>query len=205
MIPAELEAFLQAAFRACNAAGYPLSERQKQIAIEVARQLSDTFSNCPSVLNPLDELTPEQRQALLRFVKEQERENRLWKATLFDDWLQENDSGTVQFIRDSYGVEWLARVEPHHLAAYENELDGAAFSLQVGDRLEVSNRLWVWVQNDDPQMQEWLPCTVVRLNEVEDRETQYTNCTIRFENGAEYEIQGIYQWNRYNWRWARSG
>ncbi|HEY9646662.1 MAG TPA: hypothetical protein V6C88_09845, partial [Chroococcidiopsis sp.] len=26
-------------------------------------------------------------------------------------------------------------------------------------------------------------------------------CTVRFDNGMEYEIQGVYEWNRYNWRW----
>ncbi|WP_416670750.1 hypothetical protein [Egbenema bharatensis] len=29
---------------------------------------------------------------------------------------------------------------------------------------------------------------------------QQTNCLIQFDNGMEYEIQGIYEWNRYNWR-----
>ncbi|MDY6936280.1 MAG: hypothetical protein SWY16_01330 [Cyanobacteriota bacterium] len=205
MTPAELEAVLQAAFRACSAAGYSLSARQKQIVIEVVRQLSDRLDEQTSTLNPLDELDSQQRQALLGFVKAQEREHRLWKATLFDDWLQGRDSGAVQFIRDAYGMEWLARVETHHLVAYEDELDGAFFTLQVGDRLEVSNRLWVWVQNDAPQMQEWLSCTAVGLEEVNDGENSYTNCTVRFDNGAEYEIQGVYQWNRYNWRWAREG
>ena len=30
----------------------------------------------------------------------------------------------------------------------------------------------------------------------------YHNGVIRFDNGTEYEIQGICEWNRYNWRYA---
>ncbi|MFP5275246.1 hypothetical protein [Coleofasciculus sp.] len=26
---------------------------------------------------------------------------------------------------------------------------------------------------------------------------------VRFDHGMEYEIQGIYEWNRYNWRWIK--
>jgi hypothetical protein len=79
-------------------------------------------------------------------------------------------------------------------------LDG--LKLKVGDRIEVSNGLWEWVQENGPCSREWFPCTVIGLSQGSDRDRLYYNCVIRFENGTEYEIQGIYQWNRYNWRWA---
>ncbi|MGB7274109.1 MAG: hypothetical protein WBC69_12480, partial [Geitlerinemataceae cyanobacterium] len=121
---------------------------------------------------------------------------------LLEDWLQGRDSGTVQFVRDRCGMDWLDRVQPFHLAAYEEVLEGGRLQVKVGDRLEVSNRLWEWVREDEPSSQEWLACTVIGVSEVEEDDVKYTNCLIRFESGIEYEIQGIYQWNRYNWRWA---
>jgi hypothetical protein len=152
--------------------------------------------------NPLDELTPEQRQALLQFVKEQEKQERPWKIKLLNDWLHDRNSGTVQFIRDSYGPQWLNRIKPMHLAQYfEAETSSDSLRLKVGDRIEVSNGLWEWVQEDGPCSREWFPCTVVQLSPRTDTDNSYYSCVIRFDNGSEYEIQGIYQWNRYHWRW----
>lgn len=62
--------------------------------------------------------------------------------------------------------------------------------------------LWEWVQENGPCSREWFPCTVVGLSQGSDCDRLYYNCVIHFDNGTEYEIQGIYQWNRYNWRWA---
>ncbi|MBE9014163.1 hypothetical protein IQ250_28645, partial [Pseudanabaenaceae cyanobacterium LEGE 13415] len=67
--------------------------------------------------------------------------------------------------------------------------------LNIGDRIEVSNTLWEWVQDGE---EEWYFCTVISLTEADT--SQNTRCTIRFENGQEYEIQGVYDWNRSNWR-----
>jgi hypothetical protein len=53
--------------------------------------------------------TAEQRQDLLEFVKEQEKQEYPWKIKLLNDWLHDRNSGTVQFIRDSYGPQWLNR------------------------------------------------------------------------------------------------
>ncbi|BDI19545.1 hypothetical protein ANSO36C_53470 [Nostoc cf. commune SO-36] len=51
---------------------------------------------------------------------------------------------------------------------------------------------------------------VIKVEEISDvydglrlRNDSSTNCVVRFFNGAEYEIQGIYEWNRYNWRWPQ--
>jgi hypothetical protein len=189
----------------------PLTDQQKQILLQaiteaVTREalLSSTNDNQGrDRANPLDELTPEQRQSLLQFVKEQEKLDRPWKIKLLNDWLHNRDSGAVQFIRDLYGPQWLNRVKPVHLAQYleaETSLDD--LKLKVGDRIEVSNGLWEWVQENGPCSREWFPCTVIGLSQGSDRDRLYYNCVIRFENGTEYEIQGIYQWNRYNWRWA---
>jgi len=211
MTPAEIEAVLKVAFIQCETALCPLSDQQKQILLQlvvasVTRDALVSSANDDSdgeIGNPLDELTPEQRQALLQFVKEQEKQERPWKIKLLNDWLHDRNSGTVQFIRDSYGPQWLNRIKPVHLAQYfEAETSSESLRLKVGDRIEVSNGLWEWVQDEGPCSREWFTCTVVQLSQRTDTDNSYYSCVIRFDNGGEYEIQGIYQWNRYNWRWS---
>ena len=211
MTDAEIEAVLQAAFIQCEAALCPLTDQQKQILLKMVtewvtrKQLlaSATSDRDDDTANPLDELTPEQRQALLEFVKEEEKCDRPWKIKLLNDWLHNRNSGLVQFIRDGYGPQWLNRVKPKHLMQYfEAETGSDEIKLKLGDRIEVSNGLWEWVQDEGPCTREWFPCTVVQISQQSDSDGSYYNCIIRFDNGSEYEIQGIYQWNRYNWRWA---
>lgn len=209
MTPAEFEAALQAAFNRCVAASCPLTERQKQILLQVVEELMrkqlelpDTIAAGSDTANPLDELTADQRQLFLQFVKQQEQQNSPWKIKLLNDWLQDRDSGTVQFIRDRYGPQWLNRLDPVHFAKYA-ELEGEeALKLKVGDRIEVSNGLWEWVQETGPCSREWFLCTVIWVDQ-DGGDNAFTNCIIRFINGAEYEIQGMYEWNRYNWRWPQ--
>lgn len=210
MTPAEIESVLQAAFIQCEAMLCPLSDRQKQILLQVAIESVTRDSLFASAgdnsnsegENPLDELMPEQRKALLEFVKEQEAQDRPWKIKLLNDWLHDRDSGTVQFVREQYGPQWLNRVQLSHLEQYfKAEASSDELKLKVGDRIEVSNGLWEWVQEDGPCSREWFVCTVVRISQRSDSDGSYYNCVIRFDNGTEYEIQGIYQWNRYNWRW----
>lgn len=209
MTPAEFEAALQAAFNRCVAASCPLTQRQKQILLQVVEELMrkqlelpDSIAAGSDTANPLDELTADQRQIFLQFVKEQEQQNRPWKIKLLNDWLQERYSGPVQFIRDRYGPQWLNRLDPVHFAKYA-ELEGEeALKLKVGDRIEVSNGLWEWVQETGPCSREWFLCTVIRVDQ-DGGDNAFTNCIIRFSNGAEYEIQGMYEWNRYNWRWPQ--
>ena len=191
MNPADLEAALKAAFSCCDYNFCPLSEEQKQIMLQVIedlieqKALADNRSN-----NPLDELSSEQRQSFWQYIQVQEQQNLSWKAQLLNDWLQGRDSGSMQFIREVYGFEWLNRIKPGHIAKYAQEV----LKLKLGDRIEVSNGLWEWVQETGPCSREWFSCTVIAVDE--------TNCTIRFNNGAEYQIQGAYNWNRYNWRWV---
>lgn len=207
MTPADLEAALQAAFIRCDTSSCPLNEQQKQILLQVAeelisqRELRDS-NDLPSS-NPLDELTPEQRQSFLQFVLTQEQQNRPWKIQLLNDWLQERDSGEMQFMREVYGFAWLNRIEPVHIAKYAEMYAEDALKLKVGDRIEVSNGLWEWVQETGPCSREWFPCIVIAVEEASN--SDYTSCSIRFSNGAEYQIQGVYNWNRYNWRWAGDG
>lgn len=208
MTKAEIEATLQAAFARCDAANSPLTETQKQLLLQVAEELIRLQQGLPAThngkedsSNPLDELTAEEREALLEFVKEQGRENQAWKIKFLNDWLNSRDSGAVQFIRDRYGLQWLNRVMPVHLAEYYDRTADGILKLKVGDRIEVCNRLWEWVQENGPCQREWFPCTVIQINEMD--ESDYTSCIIRFDNGREYEIQGIYDWNQYNWRWPR--
>lgn len=204
MTPAEIKVALQAALNRCEAANCPLTDVQKQILLQVIEELmplellNGTQSNNA---NPLDQLTADQRSRFLEFVKEQEQQNRPWKIQLLNDWLQERDSGQVQFIRDSYGTQWLNSIKPMHLEQYAD--DGEALKLKIGDRIEVSNGLWEWVQETGPCSREWFTCTVINVSEMSEGDYASTNCLIRFYNGAEYEIQGMYQWNRYNWRWAQ--
>lgn len=198
MTPDEIEAALQTAFNRCETASCPLTEMQKQILLQVVGQLKGNLNlGVLDRANPLDELTPEELQAFLRFVQAQEEQNLSWKAQLLNDWLHDNDSGEVQFIRDRYGLQWLNRIEEYHFHKYASE-DG--WRLKVGDRIEVCNALWEWVQDDGPCRREWFSCIVIQIDEVKNGDDSYTNCIIRFNNGAEYEIQGFYEWNRYNWR-----
>ncbi|MBN8559426.1 MAG: hypothetical protein J0L70_02765 [Leptolyngbya sp. UWPOB_LEPTO1] len=179
MKESDLDALLDTAFQQCESLGHPLSEEQKWILRTTLKQATR--------INPLDQLTPQQRQAFLQFAQE----NAEWKTVILNDWLESRDSGTVQFIRDEYGIEWLNSITADDLAAYR---DSEAV-LKIGDRIEVSSALWEWVQEND---NEWVSCTVIGLNESEN--AQETSCVVRFDNGQEFEIQGLYDWNRSNWR-----
>ena len=208
MSPLELEAALRTAFGECAIAGCPLTAEQQDILLQLllapkARLDSDVIDSS-TTQNPLDNLTRSQRQSFLRFIQTQNQQNRSWKAQLLNDWLQGNDSGEMQFIRERYGLQWLEQVQAVHIAAYADEI---SMTLSVGDRIEVSNGLWEWVQDDGPCNREWFPCTVVSLSDRRDsaHTDSHISCTVRFSNGLEYEIQGVYEWNRYNWRWAKEG
>ena len=201
MTPDEIEAAMLAAFNDCDAASCPLTDTQKQILLQVVEQIQGNTSGASGIANPLDELNPEELEVFLQFVKDEEQLNRTWKVQLLNDWLLENDSGTVQFIRQRYGLQWLNRVESYHFDKYSYFED--ALKLRVGDRIEVSNALWEWVQEDGPCKREWFPCMVIQVEEISNGDDSSTNCVVRFFNGAEYEIQGIYEWNRYNWRWPQ--
>lgn len=208
MTPVNIQMALQAAFAQCEVAGLPLDDRQKQILLQAAIDSLDREADRADGsldTNPLDDLTPQEREILLEFVNEQTQNNRSWKVQLLNDWLRGETSGAMQFVRDTYGVQWLDRVEAKHLAQY---FDASALALRVGDRIEISNSLWEWVQDDGPCSREWFVGTIVSLAQAIDDSaslpqsyTRYTICTVRFENGIEYEIQGMYEWNRYNWRY----
>ena len=208
MTPAEIKAVLQAAFNNCDLANCSLSDQQKRILLQIVEELAvrqlqlDSNSLELNTANPLDQLSADQRLRLLQFVKEQEQQNRPWKIQLLNDWLEERDSGQVQFIRDRYGVQWLNSIKPIHIAEYADDGE-EALKLKVGDRIEVSNSLWEWVQETGPCSREWVTCTVINVNEIGEGNYVSTKCIIRFNNGVEYEIQSVYQWNRYNWRWPQ--
>jgi hypothetical protein len=188
----------------------------QELADELLTEDGKTVAQEQSVIdNPLKQLTPEERQALLAFIRQEESENRLWKTTLLNDWVQQRDSGAVQFIRDRYGLQWLEQIKQFHLAEYDRAEQGEIMQLKVGDRIEVTNGLWEWVQEDGPCSREWFACTVISLREPSDDEqtdleestdktaNPQTSCIVRFDTGAEYEIQGVYDWNRPNWRWLQ--
>lgn len=232
MTQSEIEAALTAAFSQCETALHPLSDCQKQILLQAvweAMQLER--GNRPGhdrrnaaahafevgASNPLEQLTVEERQTFLAFVTLQERQNRPWKITLLNDWLSGRSSGAVQFIRERYGIQWVEQITPGHLAAYIDLESDEVLRLKVGDRIEVNNGLWEWVQETGPCSREWFPCIVVSIkttsetsdaDATDDTNTESTSpssessCIIRFEDGTEYEIQGVYDWNRPNWRWV---
>lgn len=201
MTKAEIAAALQAAFSQCDSAGLPLEDRQKQILLDIAevlvRELDSSTGAVIEAANPLDDLTSEQRQAFLEFVAECNELNDPWKTRLLNDWLLGRDSGAVQFMRDQYGLQWLDSIKPIHLAAYDQ---AKVLKVKLGDRLEVSNSLWEWVPPSSGD-HEWFPCTVIRVFESSDNGCAYFNCTVRLENGLEYDINGMYDWNHHNWRW----
>lgn len=216
MTESEFETVLQAVFNQCQSAGYPLNDIQQQILRQIITDRLievDTngeteafaFPGDHSAENPLDDMTADQREVLLHFIRSQDRTSQAWKTQLLNDWLQGQDSGDLQFIRDLYGPQWLNRITSAHLAKY---LEADEIALKVGDRIEVSNGLWEWVQEEGPCQREWFPCTVTAVHEVanDTRTTppsyrRSTTCTVRFDSGREFEIQGVYEWNRYNWRW----
>lgn len=201
----DLEAALQAAFNQCEFAGSPLNELQKQILLQMLELLPALLGQVPRDLspssNPLDDLSSEERQIFLEYVASSNQASNAWKTQLLNDWLQNRSSGIVQFIRDRYGIQWLNQIQPVHLAAYLEQ----NVSLQVGDRIEVSNSLWEWMPATSAANREWYRCVVIRLFESMDSERWVTNCTIRLENGMEYDIYGLYDWNRPNWRWPQQG
>ena len=202
MTPDEIETALQAAFNSCHGASCPLTDMQKQILLRVFEQIQGgSNSKISDIANPLDELSTEELVAFLQFVKIKEQQNRTWKVQLLNDWLHENDSGSVQFIRQRYGLPWLNRVKSYHFNKYSDVED--ALKLRVGDRIEICNGLWEWVQDNGPCKREWFPCIVLQINEIDDGDGSLPNCVVRLYNGAEYQIQGIYTWNRFNWRWPQ--
>jgi len=196
MTPDEIETALRIAFEQCDRASVTLNEQQKQI-------LRQAFGIGAEV-NPLAQLNVTERQTLLEFIREETAQDRPWKMTLLNDWLQGRDSGKVQFIRDRLGMQWLEQIKTFHLADYA-DVEDETFRLKVGDRIEVSNGLWEWVQETGPCSREWFPCVVVGIQNEEklgEGMRRHASCVVRFTSGAEYEIQGIYEWNRPNWRWV---
>jgi hypothetical protein len=193
---------LEAAFRQCGVAGMALNDVQRQILQQVTQTvLLKALGNLEAAdpnENPLEALTEDQRQALLNYIAACDRNAQDWKTTLFSDWLQGRDSGSVQFLRDRYGFDWINQVQPQHTAAYAEHEEGG---LQVGDRIEVSSRLWEWIPEDLGEEPEWIVCTVVNLSEPQD--IAELNGTVQFENGLELEILGLNDWNQGNWRRVR--
>jgi len=201
MTAAEIAAVLQTAFQTCDAADAALTQTQKQILLDVVtRWVNDRPANSVTVIdNPLDDLTEVERQALLQFIQETDRPDYSWKVQLLNDWLQGQKSGAVQFVRERYGLQWLEQVQPSHITYYLERDGNVLVKLKTGDRIEVCNALWEWVQESGPCDRQWFPCMVIHAPEDDTPST--ARCTVRFDNGSEYEIQGIYDWNRYNWRW----
>jgi hypothetical protein len=190
----EIETILKAAFLQCQALSCPLNEQQKEILLEVFFDQNSLASG-----NPLDQLTSTQREILLTFILKQEKENLAWKSSLLNDWLNDRPSGEVQFIRNLYGLAWLNSIKPIHWQEYLQKLRLTREKLQIGDAIEVSNGLWEWIPADDPDSCEWFPCQVIELTESED-DSFPASCIVRFPTSEEWEIQGVYQWNRGNWR-----
>jgi hypothetical protein len=201
MTPDEMESAMQAAFNQCDAANCPLNDQQKEILMQMLGQVQLDSNLSEIDENPLNELAPEELQLFLGFVKNKEAQNVSWKVQLLNDWLQGEDSGEVHFIRQRYGVQWLDRLERRH---FDTVSLGNPLKLKIGDRIEVCNALWEWVPPSGiSQEGEWYPCTVIQIKEVNDGSDSVSNCTVRFQNGSEYEIPGIYQWNQSNWRWTK--
>jgi hypothetical protein len=191
----EIQAALLDAFQRCEAFGSPLSDNQKQILLlSLGQNWEKNDNNGSENENPLDELTSEELTAFLEFVQIQSANNLSWKAQLLNDWLHGNDSGEVQFIRDRYGIQWLNSLEAYHLEKYRTD------NLKIGDQIEVCNALWEWVKDGGPCQKKWFSCMVISFEEIMDGDDILTNCLVRFPNGVEYEIQGVYLWNKVYWR-----
>ncbi|NDJ16836.1 hypothetical protein [Myxacorys almedinensis] len=196
MTSPDIKALLEHVAQECNAIGHPLDDTQQHILFQViSNWMTKTLDE--QAPNPLSQLTPDQLKLLLRFVQDQQAQNQDWKIALLNDWIENRESGAVQFIRESYGMVWLQSITPAHLAEYTDE---DTIHLTVGDRIEVCNALWEWVQDSGPCSREWFACTVVSVSDAPSVRDASIACTIRFDNGNEFEIQGVYDWNRTNWR-----
>lgn len=202
MNQSEIRAAIQAAFISCEISLCPLNPEQKQILLQIITEslTAKTVSSAQNYENPLDQLTPPQLETLIDYIHSQAQQGKSWKTQLLDDWLNSKDSGRVQFIRTEYGIEWINRIQPIHLKPYL-EANDPQIKLKVGDRIEVCNGLWEWVQDGGPCGREWYPCEVISISQPEDSDAS-PSCIVRFTNGAEFEIQGIYDWNQYYWRFT---
>ena len=209
MSPAEVYALLNTAFRQCDQQGNPLTVEQQSVFLELAEAMLGVLpDNVRAIANPLDELTDDERRALFAFIAEQDNQGTQWRAALLNDWLQGSDSGRVQFIREQYGPLWLDRITDAHVNQYLNQTPQTyqQRQLKVGDRIEVSNRLWEWVKEGTPCDEEWFACTIISISIPSENDPQPStvNGVVRFDNGMEYEIQGMNAWNAYSWRWIEA-
>jgi hypothetical protein len=196
MDPSELTAILKAAFLECDRKFCPLSDRQKELVLKTAL---DRLT--PSELadyNPLEELSEAERTQLIAFIQTQDADEQSWKISLLNDWLNGRDSGAVQFIREKFGFNWLSCVQPIHLQPY---LPEATPVLAVGDRIEVSSRLWEWTRDENSEDSEWVAAKVIGIGKGVDPESEFAIAIVQFTNGSKYEISGANEWNRYNWRY----
>jgi hypothetical protein len=196
-----LEQALEAAFRQCATAGMALNDVQRQILQQVTQTVLIKALTNPDAVdldeNPLDALTEDQRQTLLDFVAECDHSDQDWKTLLFNDWLQGQDSGPVQFLRDRYGFDWINRVQRQNIKAYGEAEEQV---LKIGDRLEVSSRLWEWIPEDLGEEPEWIICTLIDLIQPDSTEATPITGIVQFENDLVLEIEGLNDWNRGNWR-----
>jgi hypothetical protein len=196
-----LQQALQAAFRQCEAVNVPLNDVQRQILQQVSQTVLLKALADPNATtldeNPLNALAEDQRQALLNYIAECDRNAQDWKTALFNDWLQGRHSGSVQFLRDRYGLDWINHLQPSHLAAYREQPN---LPLQVGDHIEVSSRLWEWIPEEMGEEPEWIPCVITHLDETQDAEAIYLTGIVQFENGLTLDIVGLNAWNQNNWR-----
>jgi hypothetical protein len=192
---------LETAFRQCGTAGMALNDVQRQILQQVTQTVLIKALLNPDAVdpdeNPLDALTEDQCQALLDFIAECDRTTQDWKTILFNDWLQGKDSGPVQFLRDRYGFDWIDRVKRQNIDAYA---EAEEQELKVGDRLEVSSRLWEWIPEDLGEEPEWIVCTLINLTQPDRGEATTITGTVQFENDLVLEIEGLHDWNKGNWR-----
>jgi hypothetical protein len=196
-----LEQALEAAFRQCATAGMALNDVQRQILQQVTQTVLIKALTTPDEIdpdeNPLKTLTEDQRQTLLDFVTECDRNAQDWKTTLFNDWLQGRDSGSVQFLRDRYGFDWIDRVRRQDITTYAETEEQ---ELKIGDRLEVSSRLWEWIPEDLGEEPEWIVCTLINLTYPDSIVTTPISGIVQFENDLVLEIEGLNDWNKGNWR-----
>jgi hypothetical protein len=200
-----LEQALEAAFRQCATTGMALNDVQRQILQQVTQTVLIKALTNPDAVdpddNPLDTLTEDQRQTLLDFVAECDRNAQDWKTILFNDWLQGRDSGPVQFLRDRYGFDWINRVQRQDIDAYAEAKEQA---LKIGDRIEVSSRLWEWIPEDLGEEPEWIVCTLIDLTQPDSTGATPISGTVQFGNDLVLEIEGLNDWNKGNWRRAPS-
>ena len=129
MDPSAIETALTNAFRECLTQGYGLSDVQQELLLTVV--LKTLFPNPDSETNPLEELTTQQQQALLDFIALAEQEDRSWKASILNDWLNNQSPLKRDFTHLKQTFDAILTLMPRSYFSSDYELQARLHNIIV--------------------------------------------------------------------------